>query len=759
MHKSLKILLPIVAVIVILLIIGYFLLTSFLTPTRMQTIAQKFATEALQRPVEIGRVGLRIGFGIGITISDISVLNTEDFRRGPMIEIERATLNLQLLPLLTRRIVINRIELRRMNANVEQNRKGQLNFAGLMPQQAQGTGWAVALSNIRIRESRVQYWNALTKAEYAVENIDQDIRFRGNDIAVSGKLKTILPEQQNIPELELTINNAVEYDTLKKDIDIRSLTIAAKSMQLKLTGSVANGEDLDLKAELAIRDLAKLQSLIPAGSRPEALDGSISGDFQIQGTLQKPTIDGQFALQNIAFVPKGMVRGIEKTSGKISFDQESIEEIDVKGNIGSTSFTITGVVSRVLTKQARFDINIDLTGDLKDLESMTKEMEQIDLQGVFASQLSVKGTTSKPEFSGDIRIDDAKIDKIGLGKPVSNMNLRARLQGSSLRITSCNGKIGRSDFAITAKISDFSKPVVRIENHSRYIDLDELMPQTEKPPARQGQAAPLTMNGSLKIDRLTGMDMEFKNINTTFEYENGVIDLKDCRAQTFDGDVYLDFYYDVNSPEPYRLSTRMQSVSSQKILQRFLNMDRIQGNLSGTANFKGRGLDEKSVMSNLEGAGNLRFTNGTFSNFPLFTKLLGWLGMKDYENVQFNDMQGAFTIKQGQARVDGWTVSSRVGDFLTEGTIGLDGKLNLDVAATLSKTSSNTVKKYHGDWLFYVDKDGRAVIDIVVTGKPHAPTFRLNSTKVKERLKGRLKNAFEQKKKDFEQKIKDWLKW
>jgi uncharacterized protein involved in outer membrane biogenesis len=255
------------------------------------------------------------------------------------------------------------------------------------------------------------------------------------------------------------------------------------------------------------------------------------------------------------------------------------------------------------------------------------------------------------------------------------------------------------------------------------------------------------------------MDMEFKNINTIFKYENGVIDLKNCRAQAFDGDVYLDFYYDVNSPEPYRLSTRMQSVSSQKIFQRFLRMDRVQGNLSGSANFHGRGLDENSVVSNLDGAGNLRFTNGTFSNFPLLTKLLGWLGMKDYRNVQFNNMQGAFTIKKGKATVEGWTVSSRVGDFLTEGTIGLDGRLNLDVAATLSKNSSAMVKKYHGDWLFYVDNSGRAVIDIIVTGKPHAPTFRLNSAKIKQRLKGKLKNEFDQKKKEFEQQIKDWLKW
>lgn len=454
-----------------------------------------------------------------------------------------------------------------------------------------------------------------------------------------------------------------------------------------------------------------------------------------------------------------MERGIEKINGKLSFNHESIDDISIEGNIGATRFSIAGAVSDILTKKPTLQISADLEGNLKDFQGLTEETKSIIMNGAISSSIKVRGTADKPNFSGDIKIANATIDGIGLGKPISKMNLNARVTEDNLRITSCKGEIGRSDFSLTGEILNFKKPVIHIDNHSRNIDLDELLPQKGKGTTKQNQPVLLNLSGKLVIGRLSGMDMEFKNINTGFTYENGIIDIRGCRAQSFDGDVYLDFYYNADNPEPYQLSTRLQSVSAQKILQRFLRFNRVQGKLSGQADFRGRGLDQKSVVSNLDATGNLSFNDGTFSNFPLLTKLLAWLGLKDYMNVQFSSMQGAFTIANGQASIKDWTLSSRAGDFLNEGTIGLDGRLNLQVSATLSKSNTAIVKKYHGDWLLYVDKDGRAVVDIIATGKPDTPVFRLDSNKIKQRLSGKVKDEFKQKKQELEKKIKDWLKW
>lgn len=758
MSKGKKIGILVLILMVILLAAGYFALRSFLTPTRLKTIAQHVATETLQRPVEIGRVGLRLGLGIGISIGDISVPNTSGFTPGPMIEIRETILNLSLLPLFTRRIVINSIELNEMKLHLEQNKNKELNLAALMPRESQGTGWKISLSRIRISNGELHYFDAITGNKYSVKDADQTLKFKGNEVSVSGNLTTTIPKSQNTPELDLRIGNAVAYDTLTKDINISRISVSTDPVQLQLSGVVEKSSKLHLDGVVLIEDLARLTSLVPADLQPEALEGVIEGDFSVKGTVEKPTVGGRFELRNIKLTPKGMAHGIEKTNGSLSFDHSSVKDISIQGYIGNTRFNITGGASGIDSKNPSLNISADIDGNLKDLQGLSKDMKSVTMNGGLTSKIKVQGTAAKPQFGGTIKISDATVDGIGLNRPISKLNFNGRLQQTTLKIESCKGEIGRSDFSFTGSISDFKKPNVMLDIRSKYIDLDELMPQPQKEQTSQGQAAPINLHGSVNINRLTGMDMEFRNVNAQFKYESGVIDLKNGRAQSFDGDVFIDFYYDFKKPEPYQLSTRMQSVSSEKVLQRFLGFNRLQGRLNTTGKFQGRGLDKKSVVSNLDASGNLKFTDGKFTNYVLLTRMLDWLGMKNYQNVEFNNMQCQFTIAQGKARIEGLTLSSRTGDYLVEGTIGLDGRVDLAVAATLSKNNSDIVKRYHGDWVFFVDKQGRAVIDFIVSGKHDSPTFRLDSNKMKQRLSGKVKDEFEQKVKELQQRIKDWFK-
>ncbi len=757
MNRLLKILLATAIIIIILLLAGYFALKSFFTPKYMQAIAQKIASEVVQRPVEIGKVGLKIGLGIGITIDDISIPNTKGYSPGSMMEIGQTTLNIRLLPLLRRQVAISSINLDRMTINLERNRNKELNFTGLMPREAEGTGWGFALSELNIYDSELRYHDAITRSEYVVRDINQKVRFYRNKIVVSGKLNAVVPESRELPELQLELRNDLDYDTLTKNVEVRNITIRGKPMQLSITGIVKESKMLDLEGELRIDDMSRLKDLIPKDIRPEELRGAVEADFALAGTTKDPRIDGHCEIKEVEVIAKGMTRAIEKINGTFAFDLSSIRDIVLKGRIGTTEFSIEGRVSG-LGKKPRLDISAAIDGNLKDFQGLTNDLKDIELSGTVASNITLKGKIDDLRYLGGIKINGARIGGIGLEKPISDLNLNGTFKEDALRIGSCKGKIGRSDFSLSGQISNFKRPVVQINNRSNYIDLDELLPKT-RGQAPKGKALPITLKGMLNIKRLIGMDMEFKNINTKFEYKEGIVDVRNCQAEAFDGQVYLDFYYNANSPEPYRINTRMRSVSAQKILQRFLRFDRLKGDLSGQGDFQGKSLDQRSVKSNLNATGNLMVYEGEFNNFAFLTKLLGWLGLKDHKNVPFNNLRCSFKIANGRADVQDWIFSARVGDFLTSGTIGLNGNVDLRVAATLSKQHSRTVKKYHGDWIFFEDKQGRTVVDIIVSGRLNSPTFRLDKNRIRERIGGILKDEFEQKKKEFEEQLKDLLKW
>lgn len=458
-----------------------------------------------------------------------------------------------------------------------------------------------------------------------------------------------------------------------------------------------------------------------------------------------------------------MKRAIENINGNLSFSRSSINDIRIKGSIGKTTFGVTGYISKLDSPSPLLNVSTELDGDLKDFESLSPELQDIKLAGPVAGKVMLKGNLKNPSFSGNITVRGAQVDGIGMGKPITDLNLRCEMQNDAVKIGECRGRIGRSDFSLTGSISNFKKPVVQMNNRSKLIDLDELLPQKGTAASRSGKSQagkpiPLTLQGAVIVDRLTGLDMEFTNVNAHFNYIDGVIDLKDCRAQTYGGQVNFDFYYNAYSPEPYRINTRMTSLNAQKVAQRFLGFDRIKGDLSGIVNLNGRGLDEKSVRSNLNGTGNIKITGGEFNNYDFLVRLLGWMGLKDHKVIRFKDFNSGFRITNGRATADDWTLTAQIGDFMTKGTIGLDGAIDLQVAVTLTQHYSNIVKRYHGDWIFFTDKNGRTTIDVIAKGKLNSPRFTLDRSRIQQRIKGTIKNEFEKKIKDFESDLKDILR-
>jgi uncharacterized protein involved in outer membrane biogenesis len=759
MGKFLKILLIIIGVIVIIIIAGYFAIRAYLTPALVRNVAQKVASEAIHRPVEIGKVGLSFGFRVGISINDVSVANSGGFTPGPMIQVDKTKLNLKILPLLRREIVIGGLDFSGIKLEIERNKKGELNFATLIPKMKKGTGWSFSLSSVNISKADIHYTDKKNNTEIKVKDLDQKFRFRGNKVITSGKNTIYILKNKTIPEMIVKTGNNIEYDTLKKNIQIKKLTASYDPIRFDVSGTIEKMETMNLSAVLNIDDMSKMKSLIPINSRPNELKGTLKSNFSVLGTMKTPKIDGRCELKNITVVPKGMNRGVEKIQGSLSFDEHAIRNIILQGKIGDTRLNVTGSVTNL--KEAIFNLTAKVDGNLHDFGSIIDEMKNISMKGPVIVNVTIKGKAKNPSYYGEYSIRNAEIDGIGLTKPITNFQVKGSIQHNAAKISRCSGHIGRSDFSFDGHISNFKKPVIQINNISNTIDLDELLPKQEKKAGTEKQGTkgvPITLNGNVRINTLTGMDMVYKNVNTNFTFENGVIDLQNCSADAFDGKVKFDFYYNSNNPEPYRITTRMYSISAKKILKRFLKFENLEGKLSGMSNFKGNGFTAKDVLSNLNAAGNLKLNNGVFKNFKVLTGLLAWLGMKDYKNVKFDDLAIYFKITNGKADIKDWVLSSSFGNFLTNGTIGLNGNLNLKVTTTLSKKYSNIVKKYHGDWIFPIDKKGRAIIDLIIKGKLASPKFSLDKNKIKKRIKGKIKDDFNKKKKEWEKKLKELLK-
>lgn len=748
MNKTTKIILVVAFVVVVCIVAAYVAISSYLTPERVQSIANRVASEGLQKRVTIGAVGIRIGLTTGITINDVVVANTKGFGPQPLLTVEQATLVLRLLPLLQRKIVIGRVDLRRAHARIMSNEKGETNFE-LKPSQAQsGKGWALAVSSVTLSHSTVEYVDKKNNNKMRLEDIKQTISLKGNALIFSGDGAFHIAASKDVPEITVQLSNRLAYDLEEKQINIERLTAEYERAFIEAAGTIMDSKDVNITVKGDIGNIAALAALIPSKSRPEKMGGSVYIDGTVRGTLEKLTYEGLCELKDVALIPKGMNRGIEKINGKLKLEQTNAKDITVQGRIGNAQVEVTGSVDNV--NKPVFDLAVLVQGDLSNFESLSKSMEGMKFNGALTINLVVKGRSNAPVYSGSYAIENATIDGIGLAKPLTSFMLKGTFVQSGADIKQCTGIIGSTDFSLSGRITDFKKPVVQLTNRSNQVNLDEFL--TKSVSADKG--LPITLQGTISIKRLTGMDMEFKNINTGFRYKDFVVDIKNCAAEAFDGTVLINFHYDARNPEPYRLDAKLTSVSAQPVLKRLLKIDNIEGRLSSDGNYEGRSFKQDDVKSNLNANGTYVMTNGAFNNFTFTTKLLNWLGLKDYSTVDIREMAGHFEIQNGKAKVENWVLSSSYGSFLVNGTIGLSGDANLDIVTTLEKKYSDIIKKYHAEWLLPSDDQGRATIDITATGTLQSPNFSLDKSKLQERLKGKITDDFKKKKQELQDKLK-----
>ncbi len=756
MKKILKILSIIIGVLVFIFVIGYIAINSLLTPSYLRSVVEKMLSQTLDYPVEVGNVSLKLGFKIAIGIDKISLKNPPGFTVQKMMNIEKINLNLKLLPLFKRQIVINSISTNGAVINIERNKDNYYNIAIPKIQKTEGPGFKVAVDKIEISKTEINYLDAISKAEYKIKNVNQKINFKKSLISIEGNQGIDIYQIKDFPTLTLDIDNKIEYDTLTRNIDIKEINVEYGTVKAKISGTVEKSELLNLHANLNIFDLTKIIGLIPQKSRPEKLSGSIRADATILGTTKDPKVNGKCELVNIEVKLKELNQPVQKINGSFAFDINSIKNIIIQGIYGTSRFDINGGVNNL--KNPLLDLIVKIALNLKDVEKFSAQTSGMKLSGTANINIALKGNVEKPNYFGDYTIVDCTIDGIGFVKPITNLKMKGTLQNDGAKISECSGHIGRSDFSFSGYVSNFNKPVIQIKNTSNLIDLDELFPKTKQEKKTEQKEIPITLLGNFWINKLTGMDMEFKNINTSFKFENGIIDVKGCKAETFDGQVEFDLYYNTNSPEPYRINTRMTNINVQMFLKRFLKFENLQGTLSGVNNFQGKGFGQKQVIANLTASGNVKLRNGAFNNFEFLNKLCDWLGLKDKKIIPINDIVCSFKIENGRSNIEDWSMETDIGKFLVNGWIKLDGMMNLAITLTLNKRESDILKSYRGDWILYYDPQGRATVDLIASGKLLAPQFKLDTNKIKERLKGKIKDEFDKKKKELENKFKDLFK-
>jgi uncharacterized protein involved in outer membrane biogenesis len=228
-------------------------------------------SNALGRPVQVGQIKARIGWGLAIEVDDLKIADDPEFSKDPFLVAEQVSMDVKFVPLLHGRVKVHRLDLIKPNVRVLKNTEGRFNVgtirgAGEIKQGAHRR-WRgkqtvrgivltaveeVSIKSLGIEEGTLLYSDARLKgAPLQVSHINSDmtgfhtgsafdVDVRGAvfsdqpNIAVSGKMGPIL--RQGVPDiphcpLDLKFNvGPVTVDNLRTLVAPGSIVPATLSM-------------------------------------------------------------------------------------------------------------------------------------------------------------------------------------------------------------------------------------------------------------------------------------------------------------------------------------------------------------------------------------------------------------------------------------------------------------------------------------------------------------------------------------------------
>lgn len=385
--------------------------------------------------------------------------------------------------------------------------------------------------------------------------------------------------------------------------------------------------------------------------------------------------------------------------------------------------------------------NIPLQGrlqvDFPDLASFMKKISgegAETLQGALKADLSFEGAKgSSFKTKGDITMNDLIVSQaIKLkGLVALTGNLTVPVQGNPL-------------FSLEADSSHFDIALVEKKKGAEKETPLKKKLGGEKQAAHKGG---FDARGRLRIKEGTFQGTDFRNLLVTGEMKGGEVKITQFTCAAFKGTVEGDGSFDMaHDPSPFRMKAKVTEVDVDTLVNAFSSSkDVLKGKLNGEVELGGAGLSFDTLKKSLTGDGKVHIKDGEIPWLNLINRLVQALGGKGggKEKTTFDDLNTAFTIKNGMVSVPNLLLSEKDTAIKLSGDIGLDSSLKMEGEAHLptAVTGDLTGK----GWSFFVDDKGRLTIPFTLRGAVKEPKVGISTRFIEQGVKGVLDQYLQKK--------------
>lgn len=599
---------------------------------------------------------------LGLELENIGVALGTD---AEILQFDRAEFGLAILPLLEKKIQVNKVNLVNLKASLSKDAQGQGNWQLDLPESSVSTAQAASGSSSATTTPSLE-----ESSESATPMNLPDIQL--DELRIENAQVTYSDEQTK-QLINATFNvqlNDVQWDKawpMAMDVALTQSDLQGNTpLQLKAT----------LNANLAVfpeRESLSLDSLV--------LSGDVSSDAlptsPIEMKLSATNIDLDLPQENV------LVEGLALSTLGVNIDAK-IQAYQV---LSSPQFSGVLSIGEFNPRYLMTRLNLPIP-DMSDDTALTKARANITFEG------SLDSITAQPI---SITMDETKIEANAV-VDLSPLRWDVSIAGKNLNVDRyLPTPVDASPEEIAAAKADNATETVQNTN----------VAGAEQNSGDVGELIPVdlirSLNGHVGVvfEGLTVKKLKIDKIELDSTQANGLVKIYPLRASLYKGDITSKVSLDVRGNTPVvDISPAIDGVQIQPLLVDFMDMDKIAGATYLNGDLSARGNQIDALMSSLQGDLLVEIKNGALVGTNLTKTVCEGIAAIRKESINddqfgpdtpFETMRFPAHIVNGKVSTPGLKISSAGIQVTGDGVVSLPDS-SLDYQANVGIAGSELDK-------------------------------------------------------------------
>lgn len=681
----------------LLALIGYVAAT--FNPNDYKGLIISTVQEKKQRTMTIpGEIKLQFFPKIGANLGKITL--SEHKSMDEFAAIDSARVSLEFMPLLKKELVVDKVQIEGIRANLIRHPDGRLNIDDLLSKDEKSQDkLRFDIDGVLLDKAHIKFDDRQGKRKLELSEMRLETGKIANGVASKLKLDTRITG--NVPQMAVQLHLDTGFT-----LDLDAQQYALQKLDFLLKGQIAGFSRLESRAQGDLKlNLAKGE-LAVKGLQASAQGHSDGQDLKAELSVPELNLDEKNMQADKIKLSAGMAKGNDKVEVEMNAPsfKGSRQQVQLPQVVMHVNLSQGGA-------QAKGKLETGLQMDLDKMQvraaSMRLQMEGKSGEHVINANLSSplavdlkNSSLSLPQLAAQMKLPhpNPQLGTMAISFD-GNANLDWKKQQANAQI---KGRLDESSFDAKLGLANFAAPRYRANLVLDKIDADRYRSAPSAAPAQAAgnknaevavnlQAlAKLYAEGSLQVGNIKFAGMQMNNLKLDLHAQPGKVDIAPLSAAMYGGTMQGSISLLLGREQQFIVKQNLSGIAIGPLLKDAIKKNPLDGRGNVQVDISSTGRTLSQLKRSLNGNAKLNLQDGSISGFNLAQILrnakdpasggskTGTANAND--KTDFSEMSASFKIAQGIARNDDLSVKSPLFRVAGSGDVNL-GEDKLDYLA------------------------------------------------------------------------------